>query len=63
MAITNYVVQCEVVFYFVRSVRELVKQKQHPSMDAAVKASMLMLCVFQYSLSFYSLPHLFLKYL
>ena len=39
MAITNYVVQCEMVFYFVRSVRELIKQKQYPNMDAAVKAS------------------------
>ena len=40
MAITNYVVQCEMIFYFIRSVREFVKQKQYPSIDAAIKVSL-----------------------
>ena len=40
MAITNYVVQCEMIFYFIRSVREFVKQKQYPSIDASIKVSL-----------------------
>ena len=36
----GYVVQCEMIFYFIRFVREFVKQKQYPSIDAAIKVSL-----------------------
>ena len=40
MAITNYVVQSEMIFYLIRSVKKLVKRRQYPSMDATIKAGL-----------------------